>query len=90
MVLDYADHLSDRELYCLIRRDILPAAIKQVDLPDNYFHWDCSACESEDATIWLTYYASEAERQQWAMETEGDVPPRAVPPYPRALPAAPV
>ncbi len=90
VVLDYADHLSDRELYCLIRRDILPAAIKQVDLPDNYFHWDCSACNSEDVSIWLAYYASEAEREQWAMETGEDLPPRAVPPYPRALPTAPV
>lgn len=90
VVLDYADHLSDRELYCLIRRDILPAAIKQVDLPDNYFRWDCSAGECEDATIWLTYYASEAERAQWALESGEELPPRAVPPYPRALPAAPV
>ena len=90
VVLDYADHLSDRELYSLIRRDILPAAIKQVDLPDNYFHWDCSACDVEDATVWLTYYASEFDREQWAFETGCELPPRAVPPYPRALPAAPV
>jgi hypothetical protein len=89
VVLDFADHLSDRELYRLIRRDILPTAIKQVDLPDNYFHWDCSASEGDDPTIWLTYYASEQEREQWALETGGELPPRGVPPYPRALPAAP-
>jgi hypothetical protein len=90
VVLDFADHLDDRSLYGLIRRDILPAAIKQVDLPDNYFRWDCSACDGDDPTTWLIYYASDFEREQWAIESGGELPPRAVPPYPRALPVAPV
>ena len=90
VVLDYTDHLSDRELYALIRRDILPAAVKRVDLPDNYFHWDCSASDAEDMTVWLTYYASEQEREQWSLEEGRDPPPRQVPAHPRLLPAAPV
>jgi hypothetical protein len=90
IVLDFTDHLSDRELYSLIRRDILPAAIKHVDLPDNYFHWDCSAAADDDRTVWLTYYASDEEREDWRLEEGRDPPPRAVPPYPRALPTAPV
>ena len=53
VVLDFTDHLSDRELYSLIRRDILPATVKRVDLPDNFFHWDCSAAEASDASVWL-------------------------------------
>jgi hypothetical protein len=89
IVLDYTDHLSDRELYSLIRRDILPATVKRVDLPDNYMHWDCSATDDEDPTIWLTYYASDEEREQWAAELGCEPPPRRVPPHPRALPAAP-
>jgi hypothetical protein len=90
VVLDFTDHLADRELYALIRRDILPATVKRVDLPDNYFHWDCSTTDAEDATVWLTYYASDEEREQWSLEEGRDPPPRAVPPYPRALPTAPV
>ena len=90
VVLDFTDHLSDRELYALIRRDILPAAVKRVDVPDNYFHWDCSASDGEDPTVWLTYYASDEEREQWSLEEGRDPPPRQVPAYPRALPTAPV
>ena len=90
IVLDYTDHLSDRELYALIRRDILPVTVKRVDVPDNYYHWDCSATDAEDATIWLTDYASDEERESWQLEEGRDPPPREVPPYPRALPTSPV
>ena len=90
IVLDFTDHLSDRELYALIRRDILPATVKHVDLPDNYFHWDCSATAGEDQTVWLTFYASDEERESWRFEEGREPPPREVPPYPRALPTAPV
>jgi hypothetical protein len=101
IVLDFTDHLSDRELYALIRRDILPARVKRVDLPDNYTHWDCSAggdvgeCNEGDAgdaaaTVWLTFYASDEERELWSLETGREPPPRQVPPYPRSLPVAPV
>jgi hypothetical protein len=89
VILDFTDHLCDRELYTLIRRDILPAQVKRVDLPDNYFHWDCSAC-GDDSTVWLTYYASDEEREEWRLEAGREPPPRAVAPHPRALPTAPV
>src|ERR1700686_4426113 len=42
IVLDFTDHLSDRELYCLIYRDILPSPEKKIERPDNYLHWDCA------------------------------------------------
>ena len=90
VVLDFTDHLSDRELYALIRRDILPSAVKRVDLPDNYFHWDCSATDTGEPTHWLMYYASEQEREEWSLEEGRELPERRVPSYPRALPTAPV
>jgi hypothetical protein len=90
VVLDFTDHLSDRELYCLIRRDILPTPIKRVDLPENFFHWDCSASDGGDPTAWLTYYASDEEREDWAAESGQEPPPRLIPAHPRALPTAPV
>jgi hypothetical protein len=88
IVLDFTDHLCDRELYVIIRRDILPAALKQVDLPDNFIRWDCSASLDGDQTVWLTYYASDDEREIWRLEEGRDPPPRQVPPHPRALPVA--
>ena len=89
IVLDFTDHLCDRELYSLIRRDILPALLKQVDLPDNYTHWDCSCAGDDDRSVWLMYYASDDEREEWRLEEGRELPPRLVPPYPRAMPAAP-
>ncbi len=43
IVLDFTDHLNDRELYRLLFRDILPAREKKIDWPNNYLHWDCTA-----------------------------------------------
>ena len=42
IVLDFTDHLSDRELYCLIYRDILPSPEKKIDSSSHYLHWDCA------------------------------------------------
>ena len=89
IVLDFTDHFSDRELYSLIRREIFPAAVKRVDLPDNYIHWDCSAYDAVEPLAWLKYYATDQEREQWVVEENRDPPAREVPPYPRALPTAP-
>ena len=40
IVLDFTDHLSDRDLYCLVYRDILPSSEKKIDSPTNFLHWD--------------------------------------------------
>ena len=104
IVLDFTDHLSDHELYNLIRREILPTSVKRVDLPDNYFHWDCSVAGRRpeisardwypeavaESLIWLTYYADNAERSEWEVEYCIDLPPAEIPPFPRAMPSAPV
>ena len=87
IVLDFTDHLSDRELYCLIYRDILPCAEKKIDSLANYLHWDC-ADMGGDPTIWLRYYASEEERLA-GPRTWGDAAaPAEDPPYPAAAAAA--
>jgi hypothetical protein len=88
IVLDFTDHLCDRELYCLIFRDILPAREKKVDWPNNYLHWDCTG-DSGDPETWLRYYASEEEREDWAEQYGQPLPPTAPPPYPRRLPREP-
>lgn len=85
VVLDFTDHLSDRELYCLLIRDILPSPEKKIDTPRNYLHWHCLDAD-EDPETWLRYYASQGERERWALES-GEEPPQAeIPPFPRVMP----
>lgn len=89
IVLDFTDHLSDRQLYCLIYRDILPAREKNIDLGTNYLHWDCSHAGGDPET-WLRYYATEEERQAWTKTYRQPLPPTADPPHPRQLPQDPM
>ncbi|MDX1965004.1 MAG: hypothetical protein SFX18_17795 [Pirellulales bacterium] len=88
IVLDFTDHLSDRELYCVIYRDILPSEEKKLDGHGSYLHWDCSDM-GDSAETWLTYYASEEDRRRWAEEFGDELPPVAIPPHPRDLPHEP-
>ena len=89
IILDFTDHFSDRQLYCLICRDILPAHEKLIERPNNYLHWDC-ANTNDDPDAWLRYYASDEDRDTWEEETGGDLPKMEDPPYERRLPRAPL
>jgi hypothetical protein len=89
IVLDFTDHLSDRQLYRLIYRDILPSHEKLIDRKSNYLHWDCANIDGDPET-WLRYYASEEDRQAWATETDGYLPQVEPTPYARKLPRAPL
>jgi len=88
IVLDFTDHLTDRQLYCLILRDILPSPEKKLDSRRNYLHWHFLDVEVQPET-WLTFYASEEEREMWADETGQPLPPRRKPPFPRKMPRRP-
>lgn len=89
IVLDFTDHLSDRSLYCVIYRDILPSPEKKIDLPKNYLHWHCLDA-SDDPDTWLRYYASDEERRSWREESGLELPPSERPPYPRKMPRRPL
>lgn len=89
IVLDFTHHLSDRELYCLISRDILPSLEKKIERTRTYLHWLCLDPESE-ADVWLKYYASEEEREGWASETGQPLPTAELPPHPRRVPRGPM
>lgn len=89
VVLDFTDHLSDRQLYTLIARDILPSFEKKLDERSSYLHWDC-ANTGDDPEAWLRYYASPEDRDLWSEETDSEPPPRATPPHRRRLPRAPM
>ena len=88
IVLDFTEHLSDRQLYCLILRDILPSPEKKLELPRNYLHWHFLDVEAQP-DIWLAYYASDEERETWAAETGQPLPPQEPPPFPRKMPRRP-
>lgn len=85
IVLVHTDHLSDRQLYCLIARDILPAQEKKVVLSGKMLKWQ-SLDIVEDEESWLRFYASKEERFLWAEETGRRLPPRERIPFPRKLP----
>jgi hypothetical protein len=89
IALDFTEHLSDRELYCLVFRDILPSLEKKIDRNSAFLHWYCLDA-SDNPETWLRYYATESERQQWQEETGGDLPPSQSPPYPRRMPRRPL
>ena len=79
IVLDFTDHLNDRQLYSLILRDILPSPEKKLALPRNYLHWHFLDIDTQPE-IWLTFYASDDDRQTWAEETGQPLPEKASPP----------
>jgi len=83
--LIHAEHLSDRQLYCLIVRDILPAQEKKVVLAGKCLKWRCLDVE-QDEESWLRFYASEEERQRWLEDTCLRLPPKETFPFPRKLP----
>ncbi len=89
VVLDFTDHLSDYQLYCIVYRDILPSQEKMLERRSTYLHWDCANI-NDDPALWLRYYATEGERQLWAAENDEALPTRAEPPYRRQLPKAPL
>jgi hypothetical protein len=85
IVLDFTDHLSDRELYTLILRDILPSPEKRLNLPDHFLHWDCAG----DEETYLRFYASEEERLSWSTDDEA-LPPHDTPRHRRDMPGRPL
>ncbi len=82
VVLRYTDHLSDRELYKIIYRDILPCCEKKVELPGKFLEWRCI----EDNETWLRFYADAIERRRFQEEYDVDLPPSEAPRYKRQLP----
>ncbi len=71
IVLRFTDHLSDRELYTIVYRDILPACEKKIDVPGKHLEWRCV----EDNDTWLRFYADAVERRRFQEEHDVDLPP---------------
>ena len=88
--LERTNHLSDRELYSVLWHDVLRE--EHAALPEGIpggWHVDVPG-DDEQATNYLTYYASEQERQLWRKDfPDVKLPSRREPAYDRdsALPA---
>lgn len=89
IVLDFTDHLTDRELYSMIVRDILPAREKMLEHRCGCIHFNCSITEA-DPSVWLTYYATDDERFAWEDSSHGCLPPKRLPTFHRDLPQNPI
>ena len=85
ILLEYTAHLSNRQLYCLIARDILPAQEKRVLLNGTFLRWQCIDIVEDDES-WLRFYANDEERNTWLVETGLKLPPKQQPPFKRKLP----
>ncbi len=84
--LSQTDHLSDRELYDLLWRNLLRESVKDLPLDDfSAWHIDLLGSGSEEDThFYLKYYADEDWRQDWHSSFPDDpIPDRAEPPYER-------
>ncbi len=85
IILSDTEHLSDRQLYQLIGRSILPSMEKQISIPGRYLRWQCYD-EVADEDIWLTYYASDQERNDWEAANYETAPARRSLPFSRKMP----
>jgi hypothetical protein len=84
--LSQTNHLSDRELYTLLWRDVLREAIKDLPLDESSaWHIDLAETGSEENTyLYMKYYADEETRQRWLIDFPEDrIPPHEEPPHDR-------
>ncbi len=84
--LSQTDHLSDRELYTRLWRELLREPVKDMPLDESSaWHIDLTGSGStEDTQLYLKYYADEGARQRWAADFPDDgMPEHAEPPFDR-------
>lgn len=84
--LSQTDHLSDRELYTLLWRELLREPVKDMPL-DNSSAWYIDLLGSgseEDIYLHLKYYADDTARRQWSTDFPDDkMPAHEEPPFNR-------
>jgi hypothetical protein len=83
--LDLTGHLSDRELYAKLWRDVLREEVPAIDEIGFNSHVDLCDCSSAEGTqLYLKYYADDHWRAEWVKEfPEDSLPAPEDPPYDR-------
>jgi hypothetical protein len=84
--ISQTDHLSDRELYTMLWREVLREEGPMLgDAPSSAWHVDLLGRGGEtDTHLYLKYYADEDWRQQWLADfADYDMPAHENPPYDR-------
>ena len=82
LVIDFTDHLSDRELYRYLG-EALQEEMFLTDDPNSAWHLSpIGSGSEEDNEIYLRYYADDEERRCWA-EDGVTVPPKEPLPFDR-------
>jgi hypothetical protein len=81
----HTNHLSDSELYARLWTEVLPAECPDgVRTKADACHWDFADAGSGEEEVWLRFYASPAEREEWSRDfPETKIPERCIPPYHR-------
>ncbi|PYR92402.1 MAG: hypothetical protein DMF84_12865 [Acidobacteria bacterium] len=81
--LDQTDHLSDRELYTQLLRELLPQEMPALDV-DEISAWHIDVLGYDKPELYLKYYADEKTRESWRIDFPDDlIPGREDPPYDR-------
>ena len=62
--LDQTDHLSDRELYTQLLRELLPEEMPALDVDENSA-WHIDVLGYDKPELYLKYYADEKTRESW-------------------------
>lgn len=87
-----ADHLSNRCLYELIVRRLLPCKMKRLTKSRSPYVWNFEfysedgRLDASDESIWLTYYATSEERRVWSQDRNVALPQHKTPPFARRFP----
>ena len=86
VVIEDADHLTDRELYLELLDYCDEATVVFPDEPDAWCHWSpVGGCSEEDMKVIMRYYADDQWREQWTQEDpEFEMPPKELSPYHRS------
>ena len=81
--LHHTDHLSDRELYTQLVREVLPEEMPALDRDENSA-WHIDVLGYEKPELYLKYYADEKTREFWRIDFPDDpIPAREDPPCDR-------
>ena len=84
IIVDFTDHLSDRDLYRYLVDDVL--LVETMLSTSVGGHWHISAIgggSKEDNEVYLRYYADDEDRERWRREFGDPLPPKEEPPYGR-------